>query len=1169
MIKLFGATDKLYSNNGDLVLQTIKAKVHKEDNGDFYINVEAPLSENEKSLPAVAGTTVTGKNFTLNNVDRFKEVEITNIDGDTYQKTTTQSNQLVNINSSSFSTQEINGVTITNNNDGSITLNGRSTNEVALQISTEVNTPLTAGTYYLNPNKISGTGGMFTTALSGKNQYDSRETIGYSTGTEATITTNQSYTKTYLYIYSLSGRTFSNLVLKPILSKTSGASWEQYTEASPSPDYPQPINVVSGRQDINVVGKNLFDKNNVNFYANNNTAFSNTTDTNKTRVRTSSFNINTYGIKTNTNYIVSGMPSGWTLLGVGTFTSPSATNTSASTASNNVFKITDDNINYIYLLFGNNNSTEVASQSFRDGHIQIELGNTATEYEAYNGNTYEINLGKNLLNYSATGTGQDIDYNFNGSELSLNGTTSGSGQIAITSSQPITLEAGTYTFSNNTSGTFTANGKSTAIYLRKLSDNTGIITLAQNNNYTLTSTFTLTETTKVYVQIYTNGAGFVFDNFNIKWQIEKGNATSYAPYKTPIELCKIGDYKDRIYKDSGKWYTEKKTNKIASYNGEIITTDYISTTGELTTGATIYYVLATPTTTEITDSELINQLNSLKLLEGLNNISITSADLVGTYTIHYNYRKAQSTKTNYIDYLVPNNIIVANTPQGDQAFRITNVENTRSKIKIKAYHVFYDSENYLIQDSYVVDKNCNDALDYLNSNTDNTSPFTTISDITKIASYRCVRKSLYEAIQVLLERYGGHLVRDNWNIGIRASIGQDNGVTIRYGKNLKDIKATYNWDSVCTKLLPVGKDGLLLNALDPTASVYLESATQYEIPYTKSVNFDQNDISEEDYKDEETGEVDEEAYTQALINDLAEKGQNYLQNNSTPVVNYTLNANVEKVSDIGDTIQVIDEKLGISLLTNIISYEYDCILDKYTQIEFGNFTQTLSGLMVNISNQIQQQIDESNATLQITLGQELQEAQDKIWNALGSSYVIYEGDKILVVDSLPKETATNVIMINNGGIGFSNNGINGTFNSAWTIDNILNMEQINVINLTADIIKGGTLKLGSNLNQNGQLEVYDEANSLIAQLNKDGLKMYGVDGSYILMNNTVGFSGYDRLGNQIYWVSKDEFHQKKSVVEEEITLCNKLRFIPITITDGNNNIVNDGIGLVSVAGGGN
>lgn len=522
----------------------------------------------------------------------------------------------------------------------------------------------------------------------------------------------------------------------------------------------------------------------------------------------------------------------------------------------------------------------------------------------------------------------------------------------------------------------------------------------------------------------------------------------------------------------------------------------------------------------------------------------------------------------YIDYLVPNNIIVANTPQGEQAFRIANVENNRVKIKVKAYHVFYDSKNYLIQDSYVVDKNCNDALDHLNNSTDNTSPFTTISDITKINSYRCVRKSLYEAINVLLERYGGHLVRNNWSIGIRNSIGQDNGVTIRYGKNLKDIKATYNWDNVCTKLLPVGKDGILLNASDPTASVYLESSTQYEIPYTKTVTFDQSNVSEDDYKDEQ-GELDIEAYTQALVNDLAEQGQNYLATSSLPEVNYTLSANVEKVSDIGDTIQVIDEKLGVNLLTNIISYEYDCILEKYTQIEFGNFVPTLSGLLGDISNQTQQIVDENNAVLQITLGEELQEAQEKIWNSLGSSYVIYEGDKILIVDSLPKETATNVILMNNGGIAFSNSGINGNFTSAWTIDNVLNMENINVINLTADLIKGGTLKLGNSLNQNGQLEVYDEANTLIAELNKSGLKMYGVDGSYILMNNTVGFSGYDRLGNQIYWVSKDEFHMKKSVVEEEITLCNKMRFIPITITDGNGDIVNDGIGLVSVAGGGN
>ena len=508
---------------------------------------------------------------------------------------------------------------------------------------------------------------------------------------------------------------------------------------------------------------------------------------------------------------------------------------------------------------------------------------------------------------------------------------------------------------------------------------------------------------------------------------------------------------------------------------------------------------------------------------------------------------------NYVDYLIPNNIIVAPTPQGEQAFRIGNVEQTKRKIKLKAYHLYYDSKNYLIQDSRVVEKDCNYALDYFNSNTDNLSPFNTLSNVTSINTYYCVRKSLYEAINVVLERWGGHLVRDNWNVQIRETIGQDNGVTIRYKKNLRDINCTYNWDNVVTKLMPVGKDGLLL------PEVYLYSETQYDIPYTKTISFTQ-DINADDYPDEDT-------YQNALIDDLRSQGQAYVNENCIPKVNYTLSANIEKVSDVGDTIQVIDERLGINITTNIISYDYDCILDKYTQIEFGNFKNKLDNLVSSIETQTNEAIEKNNQTLQVTLGKELQQAQDKIWNALGSSYVIYEGDKILVVDTLPKEQAKNVIMINNGGIAFGQNGINGAFSSAWTIDNVLNMEQINVINLTANLIKGGTLKLGSNLNEYGQLEVYDEANTLIAELNKNGLKMYGADGSYIVINNEVGFAGYDKSDNKIYWVDKDEFHQKKSVIEEEITLCNKLRFIPITITDGNGNITNDGIGLVSVSGG--
>ena len=381
----------------------------------------------------------------------------------------------------------------------------------------------------------------------------------------------------------------------------------------------------------------------------------------------------------------------------------------------------------------------------------------------------------------------------------------------------------------------------------------------------------------------------------------------------------------------------------------------------------------------------------------------------------------------YVDYFVEGNIVVANTPTGDQAFRIGNVTKTKSKLVSKCYHVFYDSQNYLIADSYVVDKNCNDALDHLNSATEPQSEFTTISDVATVDSYRCVRNSLYEAIMTVIERWGGHLVRDNFNIAIRSSIGQDNGIIVQYKKNLKDITCQENWDNVVTNILPVGKDGLLLNAIDPNASIYIASNTQYDLPYTKAVTFSQDDVDPDNYDTES-------AYTQALVNDLRSQAVGYLEANCVPQINYTLKANLDKVTDIGDVIEVRDDRLSIDMLTNVIGFEYDCILEQYTEIEFGNFTKKLSGLVNNITVSVNQTVTQQIQMVESSLNSSLAIAKNSIMSVLGDSYVINDGNQVLVVDSLPKETATNVLRINSAGIGFSQTGINGNFTSAWTID---------------------------------------------------------------------------------------------------------------------------------------
>lgn len=507
--------------------------------------------------------------------------------------------------------------------------------------------------------------------------------------------------------------------------------------------------------------------------------------------------------------------------------------------------------------------------------------------------------------------------------------------------------------------------------------------------------------------------------------------------------------------------------------------------------------------------------------------------------------------TEYLPWIKSGNIIVADTPQGAQPFRILNPEITHTKITCKCNHCFYDSANYLIADSYVVDSTCNQALDHLNTATEPKSPFKTISDINTISSFRCVRKSLYEAITTVLERWGGHLVRDGWTIGIRQSIGADNGVVVRYGKNLKSIEASYDWSDVCTKILPEGANGLLLNALDSSQSLYMAASTQYDVPYCKTVQFSQSDIKQEDYKTPDGKHNDETAYKRACLADLRQQAQKYLDENCVPKVNYKMSANLEKVTDIGDTIEVIDERMGLDMMTNVISFEWDCIQQRYTSIEFGTFKQTLSGLMGTVQQTASDAAQAVNSSIVTTVNDRLDESESKITNLVGGSYVIYDGEQILVVDSLPKESAHNVLRINSAGIGFSSSGISGSFTSAWTIDGTLNMQNINVINLVADLIKGGTLTLGGQDNGNGVMLVRSAAGATLGRMDNSGLTMWAQDGSHIVVSAANGLTGYDSANRITYTARDGVFSMRNGYIEEGLAVGGKLKIVPVASGDNN------------------
>lgn len=115
------------------------------------------------------------------------------------------------------------------------------------------------------------------------------------------------------------------------------------------------------------------------------------------------------------------------------------------------------------------------------------------------------------------------------------------------------------------------------------------------------------------------------------------------------------------------------------------------------------------------------------------------------------------------------------------------------------------------------------------------------------------------------------------------------------------------------------------------------SDIEYDIPYTKVITFEQNNIEESDFETNTD-------YQQALVDDLKRQAMKYLDENKFPQINYKLLAHLENITDVGDTIYVKHDRCKIDLITNVISVRYDVINRKYKTIEFGNFKKRIKQL---------------------------------------------------------------------------------------------------------------------------------------------------------------------------------------------------------------------------------
>jgi hypothetical protein len=345
--------------------------------------------------------------------------------------------------------------------------------------------------------------------------------------------------------------TGSNLSLTPTYEapmKLNEIQGDTLQENTPTPDTPVEIQSVTGLQNINVCGKNLFDTSNAESRTHNGITFTLNNDG----------SITANGTATSLAF----------MLVLSQAQSP------LYKAGNYAFSLVNEMPNncYVRFEFYDNNNTMILRKDITKqdtatlsqdcylkvsyviasgtvlnnfvNYIQIEQGSTATTYEPYKGNTYEVNLGKNLFDINGTFTGNLIKYN-NGFQLIKNSTNR---TINYLSSSPI--PKGTYTLSYEiVSSTLSDVNKLLIQFFN--ADNTNILTKTLSSTGSLNCILT-EDVTKIYFYISNSeetDTQITFDNI----QLEKGTqSTSFSPYFTPIELNKINTYQDSIKKSTGK-----------------------------------------------------------------------------------------------------------------------------------------------------------------------------------------------------------------------------------------------------------------------------------------------------------------------------------------------------------------------------------------------------------------------------------------------------------------------------------------------------------------------------------------------------------------------------------------------------------------------------------------
>lgn len=373
------------------------------------------------------------------------------------------------------------------------------------------------------------------------------------------------------------------------------------------------------------------------------------------------------------------------------------------------------------------------------------------------------------------------------------------------------------------------------------------------------------------------------------------------------------------------------------------------------------------------------------------------------------------------------------------------------------------------------------ALDKIKNETFNENPFTFWTDKSTVAKFSVpypssIRSILGGTVGSILDVYGGEYEFDKFLVRLWNHRGADNGVTVRYGKNLTDLTQTLDTGSLYNAIVPYWKDtaGNCVYGNPVTAQGGVKNRTKWNEEHgiimtdENNAEFEFDAYSEDVIAMDFSEEFKEEAPTPRQLED---KAKAYLASNTPWIANENIKfdfvalwqtdeyadiASLERVK-LCDTVTVEYTALGVSAKAKVVKVVWDALEDRYKSVEVGDARTSFGEA---ISREIQKAVEDRPTVTDMDIA--IEAATSLITGGMGGHVVFaYDADgkptEIYVMDTEDVNTAVHVLRINVNGIGFSNNGVNGTYRTAWTLDGHFVADFITTGTLSANLIKAGVL----------------------------------------------------------------------------------------------------------------